>query len=41
MRSVSVFLDIAKVSEFPSKNDDVSRTQWGVSHDVYIFLDFL
>ena len=40
MQSVSVFLDIIKVTDLLWKNGDVSRTQ-GVSHVIYIFLDLL
>ena len=36
MQSISVFLDIAKLADFPLKNTDVSRTQ-GVCHMIYIF----
>ena len=40
MQSVSVFLDIAKLADFPWKSTDVSRTQ-GVCHVIHIFLDIL
>ena len=36
MQSVSVFLDINKVADFPGKNADVSRT-YGLCHMIYIF----
>ena len=36
MQSVSVFLHITKVPDFPRKIADVSRTQ-EVSHVIYIF----
>ena len=39
MKSISVFLDIAKSADFCRKNADVSRTQ-GMSRDSYIFLIF-
>ena len=37
MKSISVFLGIAKFSDFLQKNADVSRTQ-GVCHGILIFL---
>ena len=40
MQSISVFLDITKVTDFQSENADVSRTH-GVYHVIYIFLDLL
>ena len=36
MRSISVFLDIAKFADFRRENADVSRTQ-GVCHVIHIF----
>ena len=36
MKSISVFLDIAKYADFWWKNADVSRTQ-GVCHATHIF----
>ena len=36
MLSISVYLDIGKVSDFWLKNAEVSRTQ-GVCHVIYIF----
>ena len=36
MQSVSVFLDIAKFSDFRGVNADVNKTQ-GVCHVIYIF----
>ena len=38
MKSVSVFLDIAKFADFWRKNADVSRTQ-GVCHVILIFFE--
>ena len=38
MQSVSVFLDIAKFSDFRGVNADVNKTQ-GVCHMIYIFFD--
>ena len=38
MQSISVFLDITKVTDFRLKNTDVSRTQV-VRHVVYIFFE--
>ena len=36
MQSVSVFLDIAKITDFRSKNTDVSRTH-GLCHVIHTF----
>ena len=38
MQSISVFLDITKVTDFRLKNTDVSRTQV-VRHVVYTFFE--
>ena len=38
MQSMSVFLDMTKITDFRWKNADVSRTQ-GVGQMIYIFLD--
>ena len=40
MQSISVFLDITKVADFPWKSADVSRTQKEF-HMIYIFFVFL
>ena len=40
MQSLSAFLDITKVADFPRKNDDVTRIQVDESHDLYIFWIF-
>ena len=40
MQSLSAFLDITKVADFPRKNDDVTRIQVYESHDLYIFWIF-
>ena len=37
MQSISVFLDKTKVINLRLKIDDVSRTKWDVSRDLYIF----
>ena len=39
IKSVAVFLDIAKFYDFRWKNADVSRTQ-GVCHVIHIFFGF-
>ena len=36
MQSISVFLDVIKVADFPQKNADVSRAL-EVAHVMYIF----
>ena len=38
MKSISVFLDIAKFADFRENNADVSRTQ-GVYHVIHIVLE--
>ena len=40
MQSVSVFLDIAKFTDLPLKNADVSRAQ-GMYHVIHIFFDLI
>ena len=40
MQSLSAFLDITKVADFPRKNDDVTRIQVDESRDLYIFWIF-
>ena len=40
MQSLSAFLDITKVTDFPRKNDDVTRIQVDESRDLYIFWIF-
>ena len=37
MKSISVFLDIAKFANFRWKNADVSKTHHGVYHVIIIF----
>ena len=36
MQSISVFLDIKKVANFPFKYTNINRTE-RVSHDLYVF----
>ena len=40
MQSLSAFLGITKVADFPRKNDDVTRIQVDESRDLYIFWIF-